>query len=173
MTLTLPEIKELVDQLAERIGAPQNSLPTYGNSEQGNGVYVEVDSKGYQFIAAERGKINERYITPDIDDLLYKIFEGVTFGFSCQYELAHRIEEQDCRRIMFQHQVELLSMLSPQWGERERQELNQILMKYPFDDFVNVRASLCVKLKEQGYSTKVIEKMAYEQYPLPKREAEK
>ena len=168
MILTLPEIKERVDQLAERIGAPQNALPTYGNSEQGDGVYVEVDSRGYQFIAAERGRENERYITSDIDDLLYKIFEGVTFGLSCQYELAHRIEEQDCRRIMFQHQVELLSTLSPKWGERERQELDQILMEYPFDDFVNIRASYCVKLKEEGYSTEAIEKLAYEQYPLQK-----
>ena len=172
MALTLSEIKELVDQLAERIGAPQNTLPTYGHSEEGNGVYVEVDSRGYQLVSAERGTEFERYSTADIDDLLYRIFRVVTFGLSCKYELAHRVEEQDCRRIMFQHQVELLSMLSPQWGERETRDLDQILMKYPFDDFVNIRLSLCRKLKEQGYSEEAIDKLAYEQYPLPQTGAE-
>ena len=167
MKLTLSEIKQRVDQLAERIGAPQNTLPAYGHSEQGDGVYIEVDSRGYQFVAAERGTEFERYITSDIDDLLYKIFSDVTFGLSCQYELAHRVEEHDCRRIIFQYQVELLSRLSPQWAERETRDHDQILMKHPFDDLAGLRASLCGKLRAQGYSEEAIDELAYEQYPLP------
>jgi hypothetical protein len=138
MKLTLSEIKQRIDQLAERISAPPNTLPTYGHSEQGDGLYVEVDSSGYQLVAAERGTEIERYSTSDIDDLLYKIFSGVTFGLSCKYELAHRVEEHDCRRIIFQHQVELLSMRSPHWGERERREHDRILMKHPFDDLAGI-----------------------------------
>lgn len=162
------EIRQLVDQLAERIGARQNMLPTYGHSEQGDGLYVEVDSRGYQLIAAERGTESERYITSDIDELLFRIFGGITFALSCEYELAHRIEEQDCRRLIFQHQVELLSMLSPQWGERERREHDQILMKHPFDDVALLRAAFCGSLRKQGYSEEAIDKLAYERYPLPK-----
>ena len=127
----------MIDQVAGKINPPQNDLPTYGNSEQGDGVYVEADLSGYQLIFAERGHEIERSITLDIDDLLYRIFEGVTFGLACNYELAHRIEEQDCRRIMFQRQVELLSILSPQWGERAKQGLDQILISHPFDDLIN------------------------------------
>jgi hypothetical protein len=173
MYLTLTEVKELIDQLAEKINAPQNSLPTYGYSEQSGRWEVIVDAEGYQLVAFERGKELERYITSDIDELLYKIFDGVTFWLACKYELAHRIEEQDCRRMIFQHQVELLSMLSPQWSIREIQEHNQTLMEYPFDDFAGIRASLCGRLREQGYSEDAIDKLAYEKYPLPKESLEK
>jgi len=48
MTRKLSEIKEKVDQIAARINAPQNTLPTYGNSKQLDGWKVEVDSRGYR-----------------------------------------------------------------------------------------------------------------------------
>jgi hypothetical protein len=169
MKLNLAEIKELVDQLAEKIGASQNILPTYGYSEQSGRPQIEVDSRGYQFVVAERGNEFERFITDNIDDLLYKIFAGVTFWLSCQYELARRIEEQDCRRIIFHHQLELLSMLSPEWGERESQEHEQILKKHPFYDFASIRATHYGNLIKQGYSSEAADKIVYEKYPLPKR----
>jgi hypothetical protein len=168
MYLTLSEVKELIDHLAEKIDAPQNNLPTYGYSEQSGRWEVIVDTEGYQLVAFERGKELERYITSDIDELLYKIFDGVTFWLACKYELAHRIEEQDSRRILFQHQVELMSTLSLHWGGQLRQELDEILKEHPFDDFVNLRSSLRKKLREEGYSEDVVDRMADEQYPLPK-----
>jgi hypothetical protein len=70
----------------------------------------------------------------NIDDFLYKIFADVTFILSIEYELANRIDNQDCRRVMFEHRVKLLTLLSPQWGERESKEHKQILQVYPFDE---------------------------------------
>ena len=134
MQLTLSEIKQMVDQLAEKIGAPQSSLPTYGYSTQTGRPHIEVDSKDYHFVVAERGQENRRLTTPDIDDLLYDIFQSVTFGLACSYELDHRIRGQDFRRMMFERQEELLWQLSPQWRDRRRTEHAQILRAYPFDD---------------------------------------
>jgi hypothetical protein len=168
MYLTLSEVKELIDQLAEKIDAPQNSLPTYGYSEQSGRWEVIVDAEGYQLVAFERGKELERYITSDIDELLYKIFDGVTFWLACKYELAHRIQEQDSRRILFQHQVELMSALSLNWGAQLQHEHDEILKEHPFDDFVNLRSSLRTKLRGDGYSEDVVVRMAEEQYPPPK-----
>jgi hypothetical protein len=88
MYLTLSEVKELIDQLAEKIDAPQNSLPTYGYSEQSGRWEVIVDAEGYQLVAFERGKELERYITSDIDELLYKIFDGVTFWLAAPHSRA-------------------------------------------------------------------------------------
>ena len=168
MLLTLPEIKAKVDQSAEEIGAPQDILPTYGYSKGTGHPHIDIGSQGYYYLVLERDVVCDRLITKDIDELLYKIFVGVTFDISSDYELNHRIENQDSRRKMFRHQEELLSMLSPQWGERKSQEHGQILTQHPFDDFSHVRATLCGSLREQGNPYEVAWKMACEKYPLPK-----
>jgi hypothetical protein len=140
MMLTLSEIEARVNQLAQKIGAPQNILPTYGYSEQSARPHVEVSSVAYSYVIAERGQELSRYETYDLDEIFYRIFADVTFELSIKYELAHRIKIQDSRRIHFQRQVELLSMLSPAWAERESQEHAEILKRYPFDDSASIRA---------------------------------
>ena len=166
--LTLPEIKAKVDQLAKIISAQQDILPTYGYSNQTGHPHIEIGSQGYYYLVLERDTVCDRLITTDIDELLYKIFANVTFELAHKYELVHRIQNQDSRRISFQKQVELLSMLSSQWGERESREHEQILQRHPFDDYASVRATLTKELREQGKSDEVAWKMACEKYPLPK-----
>ena len=167
MTLTLPELKAQIDPIAEKLGVSQNILPTYGYSEQSGHPHLEVDSNGYHYVHAERGYEFERYSTFDLNELLYKIFAGVTFGLASSYEFKNRIEDQDCRRIIFQQQIGLLAMLSPEWAARESQKHETILTKYPFDDTASIRATLCKDLRDQGNSPEDAWKMACEQYPLP------
>jgi hypothetical protein len=132
--LTLPEIKARVDELAKKINAPSDILPTYGGSRGDRHPNIEIGSQGYYYLAIERDVVCDRLITQDIDELLFKIFVDVTFSISLSYELAHRIPNQDCRRIMFQHQVELLGLLSPEWSEREAANHREILAEHPFHD---------------------------------------
>jgi hypothetical protein len=167
MQLTLSEIKFRVDELARKIGASDSSLPTYGYTEDFAHPHLEVDSRGYHYVVIERGQELERSTTNDIDELLYTIFSGVTFGFACNYELAHRVETQDVRRIIFQHQVELLLRLKPEWGQREIKRHAKILSQHPFDDMANVRATLTRKLRDEGHSPEDAWNMACEKYPLP------
>ena len=42
---------------------------------------------------------------------------------------------------MFQRQEELLSKLSPDWGQRRAREHAQILQNNPFNDVYDVRAA--------------------------------
>jgi hypothetical protein len=170
MILTLSEIKPMVDQLAERIGAPQNSLPTYGYSTQTGCPHIEVDSRGYHYVVAERGNEFMRHTTLDLDELLYDIFQSVTFGIACTYELDHRINDRDSRRIYFERQEQLLSQLNSSWGERRRFEHGQILRQHPFDDFSSIRATYSVELREQGHPSEAAWRMACEKYPLPEFE---
>jgi hypothetical protein len=81
--------------------------------------------------------------------------------------LPHRIQEQDSRRILFQHQFELMSAFSLNWGAQLQHEHDEILKKHPFDDFVNLRSSLRTKLRGDGYSEDIVVRMAEEQYPPP------
>ena len=134
MTLPLTEIKSRVKKLAAVIAAPAETHPTFGRSEQSGRPHIEVDSKGYHFVIAERGQELERHTTSDIDELFYTIFRWITFELAVKHELAHRIQGQDVRRVLFAYQQNLLSRLSPAWGERRKQEHEQILQKHPFND---------------------------------------
>ena len=167
MQMTLAEIKATVDQLAERIGASGYALPTYGHSDDGARPHIEVDSRCYYYVIVERGQELERITTHDVDELLYHVFGNITFSLACKFELAHRRKNRDCRRLIFKHQVELLSTLSPQWGERKTQEQEQILQQHPYDDEVHTRVNLTREYRDQGYSAEVAWQMACEQHPLP------
>jgi len=166
--LTLSEIEVKVNELAQKIGASQNILPTYGYSEQTARPHIEVNPRAYSYVVAQSGQEVSRYATRDVDQLLYKVFVDVTFGLAVTHAEKNRIEHQDIRRSAFRHQVELLTLLSPQWGERGSQEQTQILKQAPFDDDGSVRAVYWRSLREQGYSVAQANKMAFDKYPYPK-----
>lgn len=166
--LTLSEIEEKVNELAQKIEAPQNILPTYGYSEQNARPHVEVSPRAYSFVVAQSGQEVSRYTTLDFNELLYKIFVDVTFGLAITYAEKNRNKNQDIRRVAFQRQIELLTLLSPQWGERMSQEHIQILEQAPFDDDGSLRTAYWKSLRDQGYSAAQANKMAHEKYPYPK-----
>ena len=167
MKSTLSEIKTNVDQLAERIGAPHDTLPTFGYSEHTARPHVEVDPRGYHLVVIEQGEELERFTTSDLDELLYKIFTNVAFVLSSKYERVHRMENHDPRKTLFKMQVELLTRLSSKWGERESQAHKQILKQHPFDDHASARAALSKDLREHSHSTEAAWIMACAKYPLP------
>jgi len=154
---SLTEIKNEVSRLAERIGAPAKIWPTYGKSEDFARPHIEVDSRGYHYVVVERGEEFQRITTQDLDELLCKIFQNITFSLACDYELAHRVENQDCRRSVFRHQIELLSKISLAWAERESERQEEVLRQHPFDDNSDARVRLS---KQVGW------KMACERFPL-------
>ena len=165
--ITLAEIRTEVERLAARIGASGYVLPTYGHSEDGARPHIEVDSQGFHYVVIERGLELKRLTVTELDDLLFQVFVDVTFSLACDYELANRIDSEDCRRIIFQRQIELLRRLSPAWSEREAQRHKEILRKHPFDDAVNIRVRLTVAYREQGHSPDAAWQLACERYPLP------
>ena len=132
--LSLPETEDAVNELARRIDAPGNVLPTYGRTEDFARPHVEVDARGYHYVVVERGQELERITTDDLDELLYRVFAGVTFSMASAHELRHRVDGQDSRRLLFATQVDLLSRLSPRWGRREAERHAMILRNHPFRD---------------------------------------
>jgi hypothetical protein len=128
--LGLDEIEHAVLAKASKIMAPGELLPTYGRSEDMARPHVEVEGDQLFLVVRERGQEQERRSTGDLDQLLYWIFEGVTFSMAAEWELAHRDEQQDFRRLLFQKQIELLHDLDPAWAERLRRE-HQSLLRRP------------------------------------------
>jgi hypothetical protein len=164
--LSLDGIKKNVDDLALKINAPNNLLPTYGYSQDSGYPHIEVDSKGLlHYVTMERGQELDRKTTNNPDELLYWIFASVTFSIACAYELKNRIEDKDSRRIMFQKQEELLGIISESWQQKEKEEHKRILKNNPFDDLAGLRATYCGQLRQQEYSESEINKLAYRKYP--------
>lgn len=131
---TLPEIEAEINRLAAIIGASESMLPTYGRSQDGARPHIEVSYLAYHYVVVERGEEFLRETTGDLDELLYYVFESVTFSLACDFECRHRIAGQDSRRQLFDQQVLLLSLLSPSWAEREAGRHRQILQRHPFND---------------------------------------
>ena len=167
MVLNLFEIEEKVNQLAQKIGALQDILPTYGYSEQSARPHIEVGSWTYAYVVAQSGQEVSRYTTRHIDQLLYKVFYDVTLMLSIQYAEQNRVKNQDIRRVIFPRQLKLLSQLSPKWGERGADEQAQLLKQAPFDDQGEVRSDYWIGLREQGYSVARANQLAHEKYPQP------
>jgi len=123
--LELSEIKVEVDRLAHRIGASGCVLPTYGSTDDGAKPHIETDVRGYHYVVVERGKELRRITTRDLGELLFHIFEAVTFSLACDYELSHHVESQDRRRMIFRRQSELLAVLSREWSDRASDSTNR------------------------------------------------
>lgn len=132
--LTLAEIEHRVQALATRIGATANDLPTFGHSRDGGYPHIEVDEHGYHYVTVERGNELEHITTPDIDELLWQIFQNAAAALAIGFELKHRISGQDFRRQMFAKRIELLGTLLPAWAKRERAYVDAVLLKNPYDD---------------------------------------
>ena len=131
---TLREIEEDVNSLAVRIGASANDLPSYGQSRDFAFPHVEVADGQYHHVVVERGQEIDRKSSTDYNDLLYWIFSDATHNLAFDYELKNRIEDQDCRRIAFPKQVQLIAKISTAMADRKRKEIEAILLRAPYDD---------------------------------------
>ena len=158
-------LQKTVKQLAAKIDAPSNLLPTYARTRDSAYPHIEIDESGLlHYVVVERGEELERLSTKDEDELLYWVFAGVTFSMAVAYELKNRIYKQDARRIMFGKQEELLGKLSQNWKQREIAEHENILKKNPFDDNINLRVDAYVALIEDGHSIESATKISDENF---------
>jgi hypothetical protein len=165
--ITLKSIKAEVDRNAKLISTSGNYLPTYGYSRDLGYSHVEVDKKGllHYVIVDERGQERERKTTGNLIELLFWIFDGVTFSMASDYERTNRIETQDCRRLLFVKQEELLGIVDKNWKEVKQKEHEEILKRNPFDDLASLRATYYRELRGKGYSESEIDQLAYKKYP--------
>ena len=131
---TIDDVRAEVNKLASVIGAPLDQLPSYGTSLDFGAPHIEVDMKGYHWVVVERGVEFERETFLDLDGLLYVVFEYVTFSMANDYEVQHRVADDDSRRILFRRQLELLGQLNPGWARRRELDIQEILQRRPYMD---------------------------------------
>lgn len=165
---TLEGIRDAITRIARIIQAPDKLLPTYSSSIDGGHPHIELDLHGFHYVVVERGHEFERRTTRDPNELAYWVFDSVTFSMAADFELRNRKELQDCRRMMFQKQLELLKELDDSWMERKKRDHEAVLKEHPFDDYSSVRAKLTGKLRDEGHPNEEAWSIACEKYPLPR-----
>lgn len=121
------ELEAEVRALARTIDAPERLIPTFGWTMDFAHPHIECSGDTMHWVVVERGQERERRTTFDRDELLYWVFQSVTFTMAGKWELAHRDEAEDFRRALFTKQFELLGMLRPSWVARRKAELGPIL----------------------------------------------
>ena len=134
------DLKELdwfraeVERLAAVIDAPPEYLPTYGYSKDFARSHVEFRDGRYHFVVGEGGRELERVSSVDPRDILYEVFEAITFTMAGDHEVRRRRPGEDSRRQLFAVQLQLLGLLSEEWRERTRAHLDEVLRLHPFSD---------------------------------------
>jgi hypothetical protein len=80
-----------IRETASTINAPESTLPgmTFANP------YVMIENGAYHYLVRERGETLQDRKTHDLDELLYWIFQDVTFNMAVQSERKHRVANQD------------------------------------------------------------------------------
>ena len=58
----------------------------------------------------------------------------LTFWMGVAYELKHRVEGPDVRRVIFAHQIELMERADPRFAEQLELHIADTLSRHPFND---------------------------------------
>jgi hypothetical protein len=64
------------------------------------------------------------------------VYIGDVSQLARDWELEHRIQDQDSRRLWFQKELELLEMINPEWAIRRKNHQIEILSEHPFSDSI-------------------------------------
>ena len=133
-TSGLAALRERIRAAAERLGADEALLPTYGGSEQSGRPHIESDASGLHYVVCERGTEFERTTSGDPAEIAYLACRDMAFEMACAQEVETRVGGQDSRRRIFALEAELLRRVDPGWAERVQAENERILAEYPFVD---------------------------------------
>jgi hypothetical protein len=135
MTLMpIVEIQKQVEEIARRLGSNDYYLPTFCFTEDFARPAIYVDQRGYHYVIVERGIEQSKQTSQDIKDLLYWIFDDITFSMACDYDLKNREEDKDFRRLLFKEQERLIGQIDIQFQEKLVRKHQEILKTHPFED---------------------------------------
>lgn len=124
-----------ITRLASIIDAPPEILPRYDltpEDEQDDFIVIEGDQ--YVFIRTEPMGQFEKIRTKSEDELLYQVFECITFQLAEKATIQEYQPEIECRRFLWPKQAKLMGKLSLQWLARLEMAHTDTLATWPYKD---------------------------------------
>lgn len=137
MLVNIDEIQRQADEMILRAGFPKHSV-NLCSAPYGDGTpYISFENDSYNYIYSERGYEFSRKVTHSLNTLLYWIMSEFAYKMAYQYELDHRVEGRDGRRIAFPKFIEIMANMNPAWESEARVDIQKILAEAPYDDSLN------------------------------------
>ena len=134
MLVNIDEIQRQADEMILRAGFPKDSV-NLCSAPYGDGTpYISFENDLYNYIYSERGYEFSRKVTHSLNTLLYWIMSEFAYQIAYQYELEHRVEGRDGRRIAFPKFIEIMANMNPAWESEARVDIQKILAEAPYDD---------------------------------------
>jgi hypothetical protein len=130
-TLNPDDLQKRLETELLKINGDVELLPEINNSNDHAKPYIEIDRYGYNYVCRERGEEIFRKIPSDIDELLYEVFDNLTFQITTKWEVKNRKDNEDFRLQLFAKQVDLLTTINKDFGERLNSKLQRILKFEP------------------------------------------
>ena len=127
-------IKSRYFSIAAQLNAPALFIRFATTPQHDGSAHVEQQGDNYCYVVTERGIELDRRKTKDIDVILYWLISELTWDMASDYELRHRVVNQDSRRQLFAKHLELLAKVKIEWSQRKSAEYDQILKEHPFID---------------------------------------
>ncbi|WP_333855096.1 Imm63 family immunity protein [Leclercia sp.] len=134
MLVNIAEIQRQADEMILRAGFPKHSV-NLCSAPVGDGTpYISFENDSYNYIYSERGYEFSRKVTHSLNTLLYWVMSEFAYQIAYQYELDHRVEGRDGRRIAFPKFIEIMENFNPMWASEARNDIQTILAEAPYDD---------------------------------------
>jgi hypothetical protein len=134
----MESLQSELKKIALEIDASPELLPGFEALDEGLSIKIENSPLSYHLIYSERGTERMHKKTSDKDELLYWVFSHVTFEMSVAFELHTRDEGKDCRRIIFDQQLQMLKRINVEWMKKREKEIEYTLMENPYRDSVYI-----------------------------------
>ncbi len=132
--ITIQELFSQVNELALKIAATPELYPTFGTSDLSGRPYIVIKGDTYYFLINDKDTVSIKRQTNSLQELLYWIFDDITFHMGVNHAINHRVTDVDPRRMIFKKQLELLQILRPDWKEQKQLEIQEVLAKHPYRD---------------------------------------
>lgn len=132
--VAISTIKSRYYSIARLLNAPKRHVMFAMQPRMDGGPHIERVGDAYAYIVSERGSELQRRITRDPEELLYWLVSNLTWDMANEYELSHRREHVDPRRLLFEKHLALLAQANPQWSAAKRIEYDSVLRSHPFRD---------------------------------------
>ena len=132
-TSGLAALRERIRAAAERLGADEAKLPTYGASDQTGRPHIEADARLPLRGLRARHRVRAHHLRRRGGDRVpglprHRVRDGLRAGG------GEPVRGQDSRRRIFALELELLRRVDPAWAERVQAENERILAEYPFEE---------------------------------------
>lgn len=139
--MNLNRFEEVVKKDLERINVDISKEKTIIFSETlGNhapGDYYFANEEGYHAVSVgDRGQIEAETFYPNLEDVLFAIYDMITFRISVEYAKTNKKPGEDWRKCVFSKQLDLLRNIDEKYYTKGKNEINEILRKNPYNDSI-------------------------------------